>query len=277
VIARTGLVLALVAALGLPAGCVSNSIGPTPPTASESAASINLRLGIAYLQQGQLALAKEKLDRALKQNPRDPNAHSARALLSERLGDIEGADRGFRTALRLAPDSPDVVNSYAVFLCRNGRVDEGVERFRAAARNPLYTTPEFAYTNAGVCLRGANRLDEAAESFSQALQVRPNHTEAILQLGDLELLRNRPMQARIVVEQWVGAFRPAPEVLLLLVRICRAQGDRACEDRYSRRLRVEFPDSAAVQQLPSVGSTPAAPPRPTQPAPQAAPAQPRNR
>jgi len=42
-----------------------------------------------------------------------------------------------------------VVNNYAVYLCQNGRTDEGVRRFEEAAHNALYRTPEAAYTNAG--------------------------------------------------------------------------------------------------------------------------------
>ncbi len=235
-------------------GCVSTAPGPKPSTRSESASSYNLQLGVAYLQKGDLALAKEKIDRALQQNPRDPNAQSTRALLAERLGNESEADRYYRAAIRLAPANPDISNNYAVFLCRTGRIDDGVQRFVAAARNPLYSTPEAAYTNAGVCLRGANRADEAAENFARALQKRPNHLEAVLQLGDLDLNRGQVASARIVVEQFVGSFRASPELLFLLVRICRAQGDRVSEERYSRRLRVDFPNSEQVRQLPATNN-----------------------
>jgi type IV pilus assembly protein PilF len=121
------------------------------------AAKYNVQLGVEYIRQGNLGLAKEKLERAEKQNPRDPNVHSSLALLHERLGDRKKADAHFKTALRLAPRSPDISNNYAVYLCRTGRHAEGVKRFEDAARNPLYRTPEAAWTNAGVCLRQADR------------------------------------------------------------------------------------------------------------------------
>jgi type IV pilus assembly protein PilF len=89
------------------------------------------------------------------ENPNDPNVHSAMAMLQDRLGHPEKADKEFKAALSLGPRSPDVLNNYAIYLCRNGRVDEGVKSFEEAAHNALYRTPEAAYTNAGVCLRGA--------------------------------------------------------------------------------------------------------------------------
>ncbi len=102
--------------------------------------------------------------------------HSARGMLYDRLGKPEKADNEFRTALRLAPHDPDMINNYAVYLCQNGRTDEGVKNFLEAARNPLYRTPEAAYTNAGVCLRAAKRDDEARAAFMKALQLRARVT-----------------------------------------------------------------------------------------------------
>src|SRR5207245_1186372 len=81
--------------------------------------------------------------------------------LFQRMGDAPKADAEFRTALRLAPHDPEVVNNYAVYLCQNGRINDGVRHFEEAAHNALYRTPEAAYTNAGVCLRAAKRDEEA--------------------------------------------------------------------------------------------------------------------
>jgi type IV pilus assembly protein PilF len=221
-------------------------------TRAQTAGSLNLQLGIAYLQQGNLALAKEKLDRAAAQNPRDPIVHSARALLAEKLGNEREAEKLYLSAERLAPDSPDISNSFAVFLCRTGHPDEGVKRFQAVARNPLYRSPEIAYTNAGVCQRGAGKLDEASTSFARALATRPNHAEAVFQIADLDLARGRPADASAVLERFLGAFRPTPDLLFLGVRIAREMGDRAAEERYARRLRVEYPDSDQLRKLPTL-------------------------
>src|SRR5262249_23642161 len=150
------------------------------------ASNYNMQLGMAYLNRGELGLAKEKLERAVAENPGDPNVHSAMAMLQDRLGHPDQADKEFKAALSLGPRSPDVLNNYAVMLCRTGRVDEGVKAFEEAAHNALYRTPEAAYTNAGVCLRGAKRDTQAAMSFQKALRVKPNFAEAAYQLADLD-------------------------------------------------------------------------------------------
>ena len=53
--------------------------------------------------------------------------------LYDRVGETKLADKHFKEALRLAPDNPDISNNYAVYLCKNGRIGEGVERFSAVA------------------------------------------------------------------------------------------------------------------------------------------------
>jgi type IV pilus assembly protein PilF len=233
------------------AGCVSAD-GRKPLKQSdpkETAAKYNIQLGTAYLQQGNYNLAREKLERALKQNPRDPDVHTSLGLLYDRTGDLKGADRHFREALRLDPEKPDLGNNYAVYLCKNGRVEEGVERFDAVAANRYYRTPEVALTNAGVCLRGAKKFDEAETRFLGAIKARPNYSEATVQLASLYLEREQIAEARKVVDTYLGAFRPNPDVLFAAVSVARAAKDRVAEEKHSRALRMEFPESAQARAL----------------------------
>ena len=216
---------------------------------SEKAASLNKQLGTVYLRQGNLALAKEKLERAEKFNPRDPEIHSVLALLYERLDIPAEVDAHYRTAIRLAPKDPQILNNYAVYLCQHGRTDEGVKRFMEAARNPLYRTPELAYTNAGVCLRRAKRFDESGNAFARALQIRPSLAEAVYQAVDLHIDRGQIPQGREQLDRFLSSYNATADLLLLGVRMSRAQGDRVAEEKYTRRLRVEFAGSEQLKSL----------------------------
>jgi type IV pilus assembly protein PilF len=238
-------------ATGLLAGCV-NSDGSvtrqeTPPT--EQAAKTNIALGVAYLKQGNYPLAKEKLERSLKQNPKDPDVHTSLALLYDRVGEPKLADKHFREALRLAPTNPDNSNNYAVYLCKNGRVEEGVERFSEVAINKYYRTPEVALTNAGVCLRDAKRIDEAQKMFTRAIKARPDYSEATVQLATLQVENGSVAEARKTVDTYLGAFRPNPDVLFAAVNVARAAKDKMSEEKHSRTLRLEFPDSPQARAL----------------------------
>jgi type IV pilus assembly protein PilF len=222
----------------------------------QDAATYNTELGIAYMRRGDLAVAQSKLDRALEENSDDPNVHSARALLFARLQDPKHADEEFREALRLAPKNPNFENNYAVYLCSVGRVDEGVRSFLSAARNPLYMTPELAYDNAGVCLRSAHKDVAATQMFADALAIRPNFPQALWQVADLDFSQGKLAQARREIDAFLAANQENPDLLLLAVKVTRAQGDRLDSELYARRLQLDFPDSAQAHALADLGHNP---------------------
>jgi len=245
------LVVALLAALAL-TGCANQQA----VRRQHDAAVYNTELGIAYMRRGQLAVAQRKLDRALQENPDDPDVHSARALLFARLREPKAADREFRQALRLAPKNPDFQNNYAVYLCSVGRVDEGVRTFLAAARNPLYMTPELAFENAGLCLRSVHRDRQATRMFRQALAIRPGFAQALWEIADLDYTHGRLDQARREIDAFLASNQETPDLLLLAVKVTRAQKDPLDAELYARRLQLDFPNSAQARALADLGHDP---------------------
>jgi Tfp pilus assembly protein PilF len=51
------------------------------------------------------------------------------------------------------------------------------------------------------------------------------------------------------VDTFINAFKPNPDVLFAAVQVARAGKDRLAEEKYSRTLRLEFPDSAQARAL----------------------------
>jgi type IV pilus assembly protein PilF len=235
-------------------GANSNANAPAPggkPTATqrENAARVNMQLGLGYLQQGNLPIAKEKLERARSIDPDLPDIHGAFALLDQRLGKDKEADKEYRTALQLEPHDPDMLNNYAVFLCSHGRADEGVRNFEQAAANPLYSTPWAAFTNAGVCLRGVHREGEAAARFDRALRSNPAYSEAVFQASDLDLSQQKFAGARLRIDVFLLTNTATPDLLLLAWRIAQVQNDQAGQQKYAARLAKEFPNSEQARAL----------------------------
>jgi type IV pilus assembly protein PilF len=239
----------------LAAGCASPSHS-THAVNQRDAAAYNVQLGIDYMNQGDLARAKDKLDRALKENPDSPDVHSARAQLFERMGEIKQADDEFRTALHIAPADPRMQNNYAVYLCQSGRTDEGVKRFMTAAHNPLYPTPEAAFTNAGVCLHTAKHDDEARADFVRALQLKPDFAEAAFQLANLQFQHGELPAARAGIDGFMANYDATPDLLLLGVQVARAQGDRLAAQKYARRLQLDFPGTDQTRALAGLDHNP---------------------
>ncbi len=245
-------ILGVVPLAGILAGCANQQAVQR----RHDAAVYNTELGIAYMQRGQLAVAQNRLDLALKENRDDPDVHSARALLFARLREPDQADQEFREALRLAPKNPDFQNNYAVYLCSVGRIDEGVRTFVKAAQNPLYVTPALAFENAGVCLRSAHRNTQAAQMFRNALAVQANFPQAAWELADLDYSDGRLAQARQEIDAYLAANQETPDLLLLAVKVTRAQKDPLDAELYARRLQLDFPNSAQARALADLGRNP---------------------
>jgi type IV pilus assembly protein PilF len=153
------------------------------------AAIANMDMALEYMRLNNLARARDAIEKALTEAPTNPNVQETAGLVYERLQEKSKAQRAFTTAARLGKDDPDIQNTYAGYLCRNGKTAAGEKLFLDVARSPLYRTPEVALLNAGVCVRSAGDVVDAERYFNRALTIKPNMPEALLQLGNISLER----------------------------------------------------------------------------------------
>ena len=249
---KYGALLVLAAALSVSACVTTSSGGPLPEANPEAAAESNMRLGIGYLRQGNLQAAQEKLERAVKLNPRLIEAYSALGLVYERLDDREGAEATYKRAVQLGPEDPDALNVYAAFLCQDeDRRTEALKYFDRALRVPLskkFVNRAVIYTNAGVCAKPIN-LELAEKYLRQALGTDPRYREALLQMADVAHLQDNNLQARAFLERYLAVGRATPAVLWLGVQIERSNGALGAADDYAEKLKNDFPESVEAGML----------------------------
>jgi len=215
---------------------------------NEDAAQYNTQLGLDYLQRGKLDFAKEKLERALEQDPTLPQAHTAMALLYEQLGEAERADKHYRKALSLSPEAA-MHNNYGVFLCRQGKREKAEEHFIEAIGDRLYRTPEAALTNLGFCLRQDGELERAEEYFRQALRRNSRFPDALWQMANVAYEQENYLQARAFLQRYAERAPEGPQVLSLGMRIEMELGDDAAVEDYEQKLRRDYPESVQTRQL----------------------------
>lgn len=230
------------------AGCVSSgtTLGKPEP---ERAAEINLQLGVDYLRKGNLAQAKEKIDRSIEQNPRSSNAQMAAGMLYERLGESSKAESHFAKGLALDPKNPEVQNNYGAYLCQKGKYERGEKLIVEAAANPLYRTPEVAYLNAANCAANGGDTKRAEENLRKALAIRPKFGEALFQMADLQYKQADYLSARGFLERYMDVGRSSPASLWLGVCIERGLGNAAAAQNYAQRLKLEYPRAAQTREL----------------------------
>jgi type IV pilus assembly protein PilF len=235
--------------VGLLTGCMSH--GPRPFSTPEpvKAAQINLEMGIDYLRKGNLNQAKEKIDKALDQDPRNPKAQMTAGMLYDRLGETSKAEGHFTRGLALDPENPEVQNNVGAYLCQKGKYERGEKLVLEAAGNALYRTPEAAYLNAAQCARGAGDLKRSEENLRKALAVRPKFGDALIQLADLSYKQTDYLSARGFLERYLAVGRNTPASLWLGVQIERSLGNVSAAQNYAQRLKSEYPRAAQTKEL----------------------------
>jgi type IV pilus assembly protein PilF len=244
-----GLIAAMVVILGSSLGACSNNgqLGRKATPAQQAAT--NVQLAIEYMKLNKLADSREFIDRALTQDPGNPNVQLTAGLVYERLNDMPKAEKAYATAGRLGKNDPNIQNDYAGFLCRTGKSAAGEKLFVDVARNPLYQTPEVALVNAGVCVRSTGDMLDAQRYFNRALAIRPNMPEALLQLGNVAIDQGDGAGALDYVQRYLAVNPATPEVLWLGFRAQRKLGDATAAAVFARRVQAEFPNSEQAQMM----------------------------
>ncbi len=223
--------------------------GETRAEERAKVAGLNTQLGIEYMRDGRNELALHKLEKALEAVPDFPDAHNALGLLYNRLGEYAKADASFRAALRRNPNSGLSLNNYGQFLCQQKRYEDGQARFLAAVKNPLYESPEIAYTNAGFCALAAGNPKAAEDHLRRALERNPKVSPALLGLAQIGFDRGDLETAGQYYGRYTKAAEQTARSLALGIRIERALGKKDQAASYELMLRNQFPDSREAGQL----------------------------
>jgi type IV pilus assembly protein PilF len=248
---RIALVAAsLLAAASLGAPRAAASAEPGSREAITQAGAVNTELALAYMREGNLKAAREKIDKALQQNSRMPSTQMAAGFIYDRLGDKRKASSHFEQAIRLSgKDNPDVVANAAVYLCMNGERKRGEQYLLQAAANALNQNPDVAYTNAGRCARADGRPQDAEASFRKALALNSRQPDALFQMAQLTQENGNSLQARAFLERHAAVAPVSADSLWLGRTIELALGDTAQAARYADQLRDRFPTSTEAGLL----------------------------
>ena len=254
--------LATIAALAtlavLAAGCATKqtvqpmpepaALPPPQPASPQVRAQLHTELGAGYYERGQMDIALEELNLAVKIDPDYAPAYNIYGLVYAVLGEDRKAEQAFAQALKLAPNDSEIHHNWGWYLCQHHREREALAEFEIAVRNPLYRTPEIALVNAGRC---SQSFDEAAAEnyYRRALAVQPGNPLASLGLAQIAYRNRRYDEARAWMKGVMLTTNPPPEGLRLGVCVERKLGDKQAELSYISQLRNRYPDAAETRNI----------------------------
>jgi type IV pilus assembly protein PilF len=166
-----GLLAALFAACG------------TPSADRKKEAEARMRMGVTYLDQRNLPMAMKELSRAGELDPGNPEVDMMLGLAYRARGDQGKAEEYLRSAISKKHDYADARNNLGIVLAGRKAWDEAIREFEAAAGNVMYSTPEWAFYNAGEAYRFKGDAAKAHESYLKAVRVNDRYAPAYLGLS----------------------------------------------------------------------------------------------
>jgi type IV pilus assembly protein PilF len=253
------LVLVILAALAVLAGCNSTPKAPEPvprvilPPQQQASPSERARmhtnLAGGYYERAQMDIAIEELNLAVATDPGYAQAYNVYGLVYAVLGDDRKAEQSFQRALELAPNDSDVHHNWGWYLCQHKREREALAQFEIAVSNSLYRTPEIALVNAGRCAQTIGEIRVAEAYFRRALTAQPGNALASYGVALIAYKEARYEEARRWMRAVMQTTTPPPEAIYLGLCIERKLGDKQAELSYISQLRNRFPDSAETKAI----------------------------
>lgn len=239
----------------LVAGCVSTTTGSiTEPVRNDKeAADLNYQLGARYYDQGSYNLAKDRLLLATEMDPGMAIAYAALAMTYEALDNKRLARAAYEDAVRAEPRNIDVLNSYAVYLCRQEDYGQAQKYFDKAGNHPENDDAEVTLTNAGVCMRQKPDVIAAENYFRLALDRKQNYGEALLQLCLLKFQEKDYLSARAFLQRYMSGAIPTAGLLYLASRIEDFLGNDRGKTEFEDQLIREFPTSPEARKVLGAG------------------------
>ena len=235
------------AATGCQGHSVRGSAGgtkvPEVPEGNRKAAEANYQLGVVYMQNGELQIALEKLQKAIKYNPYSSPAHSALGMLYDRTNEVDLADKSFRKSIEYNYNNADVHNAYGSYLCNRQRYEEAEKELLLAANNPYFKTPEISFTNLGICLKKSGDLARAEEYFRKALEKNPTYPQGLYQMTQVFLEKKNFAKAEFYYDRFQGRIAESSGQLWMGYQIQQGLGNIGKASAYADALTKKFPDS----------------------------------
>jgi type IV pilus assembly protein PilF len=243
---KTGLVAATL--FLMLSGCAA--VGDSGKNLSrDEKATLNLQMGVRYLDMGMLEVAKEKLDTAYELDSDNPEILNAMAVLYERIGQADNARIYYQNSMRLNPNSATVKNNYGRFLCDGGLYSEGIELLKQASEMPLNSKKWLTYTILGMCYQKQQKIDEAELAFRRALSIQPAYVPALQEMQQISYQNRNYMSARAFLERYLAVANHTPQTLWIGIQTERALGNKKRVEKYQRDLLSLFPGSEQAHQI----------------------------
>lgn len=193
--------------------------------------------GLVHHQAGELVLANDAYQEALKADPKQPDAIHLLGMIAHQIGDNALAVELINLAIQIKPNSPNYYCNLGGVLQAQEKFDEAIAYFRQAIT--LEPNNALLHYNLAFALQTQGQLQDAADSYRNAILLLPKHVESLSNLGHTLRALGKPDQA---IESYRQAISIAPdhaEMHFNLGTALSAQGDfDSAIDSYRQAIKL---------------------------------------
>ncbi len=158
--------------------CVLLVACATAPTAEDiQNAEAHYKLGVSYFNGNKLKESYVEFQKAIQLNREDKYSLNALGLISARFKEYDRAINYYKQAISIDLNYSEAMNNLGVTYLEIGDWDGAIKYFKMALNNPLYATPDMAYSNLGYALYkkgdyldALNTLNGAVQKYSESPQ-----------------------------------------------------------------------------------------------------------
>lgn len=133
-------------------------------------ANAHYQLGISYLNEGKIQMAYVEFQKAIELNPDDKEVLNALGVVYLEFDNLPKAEESFLKAIKVDSNYSEAHINLGATYGKMERWSDAINLFKVAIKNPLYKKPELAYNGLGDAYYRLGRIDEAIDSYREAIK-----------------------------------------------------------------------------------------------------------
>lgn len=176
------------------------------------------RVGEAYLQQGNLAVAMKEFKKAEAKYADDHLLQYDMGIVYAYKKQYDEAIVHFKKALDLKPDYGEAINSLGNAYAGKEDWDQAISYYKKVVTDILYGTPHFGYSNLGNAYYYKGDLSLSEKYYLEALNAKPGFTRALQGLARTYIDMGRISEAVAKLEKAVAKAPDSPPLHFQLAK-----------------------------------------------------------
>ena len=207
---------------------------------------------LCYINRQQFAAAEEDIRKAIEVAPQSHLAYVERGNLKFVQKQYNEAGKSYQDALDRDPNSTDALRGLMNTYLAQNQVDKALAVANAQiAKSPANSS--FYFLLGGVLFRDKKDLNGAEAAFHRSVELDKNNSDAVIQLGQVQVAKGEVDQAIATYQQAVKNHPLVPEFYTLLGGLYVSKRDwTKAQEAYQKTLGLRPGDPVAANNLANV-------------------------